>query len=291
MGYKQPFKKVGKVELGMKNQSKSGVYQIGSLGPDPKKDEEDSMFKAPSITVGRRVLRPEDFYDKPAAQRVRSTLAAESTDPETDAPAPIKIDEYGYSTNPDKGRQEAEDLSLGMREAERRPITEQETKFESQFGLRKFDNQKPFLGKHPSINFARSRRRSETGKETYAAWQKGPVAQRYQENVKSAQQQLEREKGFTMKGHGTTVKSVSGQLQDSANKAMSELQKKVAGLNAAQNINQPKTKKSTSSRRRRENVLETVGEAIGSLNPFKPRFGPSSKAGRRSTGSRWMKIK
>jgi hypothetical protein len=243
MGYTQPFKKIGKVEPGMKNQSKSGVYQIGSLKSDPGEDENDSMFKAPSITVGKKVLRPEDFYNKPAAQRVRSTLASESTDPETNAPAPIQIDEHGFSTDPDEGRRGAQNLSLGLREVERRPITAQETKFESQFGLRKFENQKPFLGKHPSISFSKSRPRSESGEETYAAWQKGPVAQRYQENVNLAQQQLEKEKGFTMKGHGTTVKSVSGQLQSSANNAMSELQKKAAGLNAAQNIKPSKKPK------------------------------------------------
>ena len=126
--YKQPFKKVGKVEPGMKNQSKSGVYQIGSLKSDP--GENDSMFKGSSITVGKKVLRPEDFYNKPAADRVRSTLAAESTDPETNAPAPIQIDEYGYSTHSDEGIRGAQNLSLGLREVERRPITEQETKFE-----------------------------------------------------------------------------------------------------------------------------------------------------------------
>jgi len=37
MGYTQPFKKVGKVEPGMKNQSKSGIYQIGALEAMDKK--------------------------------------------------------------------------------------------------------------------------------------------------------------------------------------------------------------------------------------------------------------
>lgn len=219
----------------------AGKYE-GPMDNHPG-DDNDSMFKAPSITVGQKVLRPEDFYEKPAAQRVRSTLAAESTDPETNAPSPIQIDEYGYSTHSDPDVQFAQDMSLGMREVSRRPITAQETQFEKQFGLRKFENQKPFLGKQPSIDFAKSRRRSETPAETYAAWQKGPVAQRYQENVNLAQQQLEQEKGFTMKGHGTTVKSVSGQLQDSANNALAQLKKKGAGLTAAQNVKPSKKPK------------------------------------------------
>ena len=219
----------------------AGKYE-GPMDNHPG-DDDDSMFKGSSITVGQKVLRPEDFYNKPAADRVRSTLAAESTDPETDAPAPIPIDEYGYSTHPDEGRREAQNLSLGMREVERRPITAQETKFEKQFGLRKFENQKPFLDNDPSISFAKSRPRSESGEETYAAWQQGPVAQRYQENVNLAQQQLEKEKGFQIRSRGTTVKSVSGQLQSSANNAMSELQKKAAGLTAAQNIKPTKKPK------------------------------------------------
>lgn len=240
--YKQPFKKVGKVEPGMKNQSKSGVYQIGSLKSDPGDNENDSMFKAPDITVGKKVLRPEDFYNKPAEQRVRTNLAAETTNADG-APRPINIDDWGFSTNPDEGKRRAENYSLVMREAERRPITAQETKFEEQFGLRKFDGLKPFLDDTPSFAFVKSRRRSEKPADTYKAYQAGPVAQRYQENVNIAQQQLEKEKGFTMKGHGTTVKSVSGQLQDSANKAMSELQKKAAGLTAAQNIKPSKKPK------------------------------------------------
>jgi hypothetical protein len=93
------------------------------------------------------------------------------------------------------------------------------------------------------MSFTKSRPRSESGKETYAAWQKGPVAQRYQENVNLAQQQLEREKGFQIGSKGTTVKSVSSQLQSSANNAMSELQKKAAGLTAAQNIKPSKKPK------------------------------------------------
>jgi hypothetical protein len=219
----------------------AGKYE-GPMDNHPG-DDDDSMFKAPSVTVGEKVLRSEDFYDKPAADRVRSTLAAESTDPETDAPSPIQIDEYGYSTDPDEGRRGAQNLSLGMREVERRPITAQETKFEETFGLRKFENQKPFLDNDPSISFGKSRRRSETPAETYAAWQKGPVAQRYQENVNLAQQQLEKEKGFTVKGRGATVKSAAGQLQSSANNAMAELQKKAAGLTAAQNIKPSKKHK------------------------------------------------
>jgi hypothetical protein len=219
----------------------AGKYE-GPMDNHPG-DDNDSMFKTPDITVGKKVLRPEDFYDKPAAQRVRSTLAAESTDPETDAPSPIQIDEYGYSTHTDEGRRGAQNISLGLREATRRPITEQETKFEETFGLRKFENQKPFLSKHPSFDFVKTRKRSETPAETYAAWQKGPVAQRYQENVNLAQQQLEQEKGFTMKGGRTTVKSVSGQLQDSANNALAQLEKYGAGLTAAQNIKSSKKPK------------------------------------------------
>ena len=41
MGYKQPFNMIGKVKPEMKNQSKSGIYQIGSL-----KELEDSAKKA-----------------------------------------------------------------------------------------------------------------------------------------------------------------------------------------------------------------------------------------------------
>ena len=270
MGYKQPFKKVGKVEPDMKNQSKSGVYQIGSLKSDPGEDENDSMFKAPSVTVGQKVLRPEDFYDKPAANRVRTNLAAETTNNDGES-RPISINKYGYSTNPISGKRTAENLSLAFREVRREPITQQETKFESQFGLRKFDNLKPFLDNTPSYSFTQSRRRSEKPADTYKAYKAGPVAQRYQENVKLAQQQLEKEKGFTIKGRGSTVKSVSGQLQGSANNAMSELQKKVAGLNAAQNIKPSKKPK------RRKAAYSLASVAVQALKvPFTPR-----KAGRR----------
>ncbi len=219
----------------------AGKYE-GPMDNHPG-DDDDSMFRAPDVTIGRKVLRPEDFYDKPAAERVRSTLAAESTDPITDAPSPIQIDEHGYSTHSDEGRREAQNLSLGLREVSRRPITAQETKFEEQFGLRKFDNLKPFLDNQPSIDFAKSRPRSESSAEMYEAWRKGPVAQRYQENLNIANQQLEQEKGFTIKGQGSTIKSVQGQLQDSANNAMAQLQKKVAGFNAVRNMNTPKPKK------------------------------------------------
>lgn len=219
----------------------AGKYE-GPMDNHPG-DDNDSMFKVPDITVGKKILRPEDFYEKPAAQRVRSTLAAESTDPETNAPAPIQIDEYGYSTHTDEGRRGAQNLSLGLREVERKPITEQETEFETQFGLRKFDGLKPFLDNTPTFEFTKSRRKSEKPAQTYKAYKEGPVAQRYQENVNLAQQQLEREKGFTIKGRGTTVKSVSGQLQDSANNAFAEMKKKAAGLTAAQNIKSSKKPK------------------------------------------------
>jgi len=237
----------------------AGKYE-GPMDNHPG-DDNDSMFKGSSITVGKKVLRPEDFHDKPAADRVRSTLAAESTDPITDAPSPIPIDEYGYSTHPDEGKRSAQNLSLGLRERQRRPITEQETEFEKQFGLRKFEGLKPFLDDTPTIDFAKSRRRSEKPAQTYKAYKEGPVAQRYQENVNIAKQQLEKEKGFQIGGKGTTVKSVSGQLQSSANNAMSELQKKAAGLTAAQNINQPKPKKKKASYQQRYGTTRT-GDAL-----------------------------
>lgn len=240
-GYEGPM--TGHAEGAMKKKTNDGPMTPGHGGASGHTHDDDSMFKGSSITVGQKVLRPEDFYDKPAADRVRSTLAAESTDPETDAPAPIQIDEYGYSTHPDEGRRRAQNLSLGLREVERRPITAQETKFEEQFGLRKFEGLKPFLDDEPTLEFVKSRRRSEKPAQTYKAYQEGPVAQRYQENVNIAQQQLEKEKGFTMKGRGTTVKSVSSQLQSSADNAMAELKKKAAGLTAAQNLNLDKKPK------------------------------------------------
>jgi hypothetical protein len=250
---------------------------FGSKDPDPK---EDSMFKAPSITVGRKVLRKDDFYTKPAADRVRTNLAANTTN-DDGTPSPIETDEYGYSTNPNSAKQTAEDISLGFREASRRPITEQETKFESQFGLRKFDNLKPFLDNTPTNSFTRSRRRSEKPADTYKAYKEGPVAQRYQENVNLALQQLEREKGFTMKGRGSTVKSVSSQLQSSGNNAMSELQKKVGGLNAAQNIKPSKKPK------KRKAAYSLASVAVQALKvPFTP-----VKGGRRQGAKNEVKRK
>ena len=172
--HKGPMKK--KLYEGPGDHGPNGTHPIDINTNEP-------LVKGSSITVGKKVLRPEDFYDKPAAQRVRSNLAAQSTDPITDAPSPIQIDKFGFSTNPNQGKREAENLSLAIREVRRKPITKQETKFEETFGLRKFDGLKPFLDTEPTNQFARSRPRSEKSADTFKAYKEGPVAQRYQETV------------------------------------------------------------------------------------------------------------
>ena len=97
--HKGPMKK--KLYEGPGDHGPNGTHPIDINTNEP-------LVKGSSITVGKKVLRPEDFYDKPAAQRVRSNLAAQSTDPITDAPSPIQIDKFGFSTNPNEGEREAE---------------------------------------------------------------------------------------------------------------------------------------------------------------------------------------
>lgn len=79
MGYKQPFKKVGKVEPGMKNQSKSGIYQIGALEELAKKAssklEKETGFGTKGFGESKKVdvlgskLTNVPTYDKSAEER------------------------------------------------------------------------------------------------------------------------------------------------------------------------------------------------------------------------------
>lgn len=79
MGYKQPFKKVGKVEPGMKNQSKSGIYQIGALEAMAKKAgsklEKETGFGTKGFGESKKVevlgskLTNVPTYDKSAEER------------------------------------------------------------------------------------------------------------------------------------------------------------------------------------------------------------------------------
>ena len=79
MGYKQPFKKVGKVEPGMKNQSKSGIYQIGALEELAKKAssklEKETGFGTKGYGQDKKVevlgskLTNVPTYDKSAEER------------------------------------------------------------------------------------------------------------------------------------------------------------------------------------------------------------------------------
>ena len=79
MGYKQPFKKVGKVEPGMKNQSKSGIYQIGALEDLAKKAssklEKETGFGTKGFGESKKVevlgskLTNVPTYDKSAEER------------------------------------------------------------------------------------------------------------------------------------------------------------------------------------------------------------------------------
>lgn len=79
MGYKQPFKKVGKVEPGMKNQSKSGIYQVGALEEMAKKAssklEKETGFGTKGFGESKKVdvlgskLTNVPTYDKSAEER------------------------------------------------------------------------------------------------------------------------------------------------------------------------------------------------------------------------------
>lgn len=79
MGYNQPFKKVGKVEPGMKNQSKSGIYQIGALEAMAKKAssklEKETGFGTKGYGESKKVdvlgskLTNVPTYDKSAEER------------------------------------------------------------------------------------------------------------------------------------------------------------------------------------------------------------------------------
>ena len=69
MGYKQPFKKVGKVEPGMKNQSKSGIYQIGAL-----KELEKSAKKASSKLEKETGFGTKGFGESKKAEVLGSKL-------------------------------------------------------------------------------------------------------------------------------------------------------------------------------------------------------------------------
>lgn len=79
MGYKQPFKKVGKVEPGMKNQSKSGIYQVGALEAMAKKAssklEKETGFGTKGFGESKKVdvlgskLTNVPTYDKSAEER------------------------------------------------------------------------------------------------------------------------------------------------------------------------------------------------------------------------------
>jgi len=79
MGYTQPFKKVGKVEPGMKNQSKSGIYQIGALEAMAKKAgsklEKETGFGTKGFGESKKVevlgskLTNVPTYDKSAEER------------------------------------------------------------------------------------------------------------------------------------------------------------------------------------------------------------------------------
>lgn len=79
MGYKQPFKKVGKVEPGMKNQSKSGIYQVGALEAMAKKAssklKKETGFGTKGFGESKKVdvlgskLTNVPTYDKSAEER------------------------------------------------------------------------------------------------------------------------------------------------------------------------------------------------------------------------------
>ena len=267
-GHEGPMKGYG--EGAMKKKINDGPMTPGHGGAsghthdndDPYRQGSDYLVPGSSFTFGKKVLTSEDFYKKPASERVRTTLAAETTNKDG-TPRPIQIDEMGFSTNPDRNKAHAENLSLVIRENRRKPITQQETRFEEQFGQRKFDNLLPFLNDDPTRAFVESRRRSEKPADTQKAWMEGPVAQRYQENVNRANQQLEREKGFTFNTYGTTIKTPEAQLRDSANAALKQL--KNSSLLNTQNQTSAKPKRNKKKTYKQKYGTTRTGDALRTI--------------------------
>lgn len=271
MGYKQPFKKVGKVEPGMKNQSKSGVYQIGAIKSKSIKELEKSGKLATSN------LQQAAFPDggkglgitPKKAKPINLSGGMGAFDYEFDKGAQRMYGVSGEDIKWDHDKSLANQLNpkgMGRVKGEGN-ILEQKEKFEKQFGY----------GSSKHFGFA---------------------------NVDPTMQQLQGKKGRAYDKVFTDQKKLATDMYDTAvevanlyksGKGIGDTIKQrgiVTDLGYQTSTPTPKpkkTKKYSRPVRRKQNVLENVGDAIQSLNPFKPRFGPKSKAGRKSTGRRWMK--
>jgi hypothetical protein len=270
MGYKQPFKKISKVEPGMKNQSKSGIYQIGAIKSKSIKELEKLGKSATSIL--QQAAFPEGSKGltspKPTKSFQFSGKGPSAYEYEKEKGAQRLFGKSASQLNESERIQNVLDArGLGKVRGEG-GVLEQKEKFESQFGK----------GSSRMFNFADpkatvSQLQGLTGKayDRAVASQKKLSADMYDANVEMAN---------TMQQTGGSISTLKPQ----------GIVTNLGYQTSAPSPQPKKTKKSTSSTRRRQNVLENVGEAIGSLNPFKPRFGPRSKAGRQSTGSRWMRM-
>ena len=277
MGYKQPFKKVGKVEPEMKNQSKSGVYQIGAIKSKSIKELEKSAKSATSNL--QQAAFPE------GGKGLTSPKPTKSFQFSGKGPTPYEV-EYQkgaqripeltkkYGENFDASALRGEDMTRASFDARgiqqvmgKGRVLEQKRKFEKQFGT---GSSRMFNFVNPDATVSQLKGLRGKAYDRAIADQKKLSADMYDTAVEVANLYQ------SGKGIGGTLKPKG-------------IDTSLGYQTAAPKPQPKKTKKSTSSTRRRQNVLENVGEAIGSLNPFKPRFGPSSKAGRRSTGRRWMK--
>ncbi len=273
MGYKQPFKKVGKVEPGMKNQSKSGVYQIGAIKSKSIKELEKSAQSATSNL--QQAAFPEGGKGLDVTPKPKKSIQFSGNGQSA----------YGYEFQkaaeriPQLTKKYGEDLDAGkLRGAEmtrvstdargmqkgilgKGNILEQKEKFEKQFGQ----------GSSRMFGFVRADL---------------PSSQIYSKKAEAEQQKLSGDMYNTAVDIAKSYQAGTGGVNQLKPKGIDT---SLGYQISAPKKQTPKTKRSTSSTRRRQNVLENVGEAIESLNPFKRRFGPTSKAGRQSTGRHWMR--
>ena len=268
MGYKQPFKKVGKVEPGMKNQSKSGVYQIGALKELEKstKKAQNKLEKAAFPEGGKGLTSPKPKKSIQFSGKGQSAYGYEFQKAAERIPELTK--KYGKDLDASKLRgadmtrvsTDARGMQKGI--LGKGNILEQKEKFEEQFGQ----------GSSRMFGFVRSDL---------------PSSQVYSKKAEAKQQKLSSDMYNTAVDIAKSYQAGTGGVNQLKPKGIDT---SLGYQTSVPKKQTPKTKRSTGSTRRRQNVLENVGEAIGSLNPFKRRFGPSSKAGRQSTGRRWMRM-
>lgn len=276
MGYNQPFKKVGKVEPGMKNQSKSGIYQIGAIKSSLIKDLEKSAKSATSNLQqaafpegGKGLTSPKptktfQFSEGPTPYEVEYQKGAQRI-PELTKKYGQNFDAFALrGDDMTRASTDSRGIQSVMNEG---GILEQKRKFEKQFGT---GSSRMFNFADPDVAISQVRGLRGRAYDRAIADQKKLSSDIYDTNVEMAK---------NYQKTGSMVNAIKPRGIDTS-----------LGYQTSTPSPKPKkVKKSTGSTRRRVNVLENVGEAIQSLNPFKPRFGPRSRAGRKSTGRRWMK--